>query len=85
MQGSLELRWSLFDFEVWNQHFKPMLVPFVDAGRVFDKIDRFSLKDWKVAGGVGLRVAWNLATIVSFEYGISGEGNLFYMEIGHQF
>jgi outer membrane protein assembly factor BamA len=85
MHGSLELRWSLFDFTLLRQHFKPMLVPFVDVGRVFDKVDRFSLKDWKVAGGLGLRVAWNLATIVSFEYGMSSEGNLFYMAIGHQF
>ena len=85
MQGSLELRWSPFDFTVLNQHIKPMLVPFVDVGRVFDKVDRFSLNDWKVTGGVGLRVAWNLATIISFEYGMGSEGNLFYMELGHQF
>jgi outer membrane protein assembly factor BamA len=85
MQGSLELRWSLFDVTVLSQHLKPMLVPFMDLGRVFDKVDRFSLNDWKVTGGLGVRVAWNLATIVSFEYGMSTEGNLFYMEIGHQF
>ena len=85
MQGSLELRWSLFDVTVLNQHLKPMLVPFLDLGRVFDKVDRFSLNDWKVTGGVGLRVAWNLATIISFEYGMGSEGGLFYMELGHQF
>jgi outer membrane protein assembly factor BamA len=85
MHGTLELRWSPIDFTLWNQHFKPMVVPFVDIGRVFDKVGQFSLKNWKVAGGLGVRVAWNLATIVSFEYGISSEGSLFYMEIGHQF
>ncbi len=85
MQGSMELRWSLFDFDIFRQHVKPMLVPFVDVGRIFDRRDRFSLNEWKVTGGVGLRIAWNLATIVSFEYGVSREGGLFYMEIGHQF
>jgi outer membrane protein assembly factor BamA len=85
MQGSLEMRWSLFDVTVLNQHLKPMLVPFLDLGRVFDKVDRFRLNDWKVTGGVGVRVAWNLATIVSFEYGMGSEGGLFYMELGHQF
>ncbi len=85
MQGTLELRWSPLDFTVLNQHIRPILVSFVDVGRVFDKLDRFSLDHWKVTGGVGLRVAWNLATIISFEYGIGSEGGLFYMEIGHQF
>ena len=85
MHGSVELRWSLLDFTVWGQNLKPMLVPFVDAGRVFDKVGQFSLNDWKVTGGVGLRIAWNLATIISFEYGMGNEGSLFYMEIGHQF
>ena len=73
------------DFTVWGQNLKPMLVPFVDAGRVFDKAGQFSLNDRKVSGGLGLRIAWNLATIISFEYGMGNEGGLFYMEIGHQF
>jgi outer membrane protein assembly factor BamA len=85
MQGNLELRWSLPDFTIWDQHLRPMLVPFVDAGRVFDKVERFSLKDWKLTGGLSLRLAWNLATVISFDYGIGSEGNLFYMELGHPF
>ena len=85
MQGNLELRWSLSEFTVWNQHLRLMLVPFVDAGRVFDQMGRFSLKDWKVTGGLSMRLAWNLATIISFDYGFGSEGNLFYMELGHPF
>jgi hemolysin activation/secretion protein len=85
MHGSVELRWSPLDFSVLDQHIKPMLVPFVDVGRVFDQSGQFSLNDWKVTGGLGLRIAWNLATIISFEYGMGNEGSLFYMEIGHQF
>jgi len=85
MQGNLELRWTLADFTIWNQNFRPMLVPFVDAGRVFDKVGRFSVKDWKITGGLSVRLAWNLATIISFDYGFGSEGNLFYMELGHPF
>jgi hypothetical protein len=85
MQGNLELRWTLADFTIWNQNFRPMLVPFVDVGRVFDKVGRFSVNDWKIAGGLSVRLAWNLATIISFDYSFGGEGNLFYMELGHPF
>ena len=85
IQGNLELRWSLPDFTVWNQHFRPMIAPFVDTGRVFDKVGRFSASDWKGAGGVSVRLAWNLATIISFDYGFGSEGNLLYLWLGHPF
>jgi outer membrane protein assembly factor BamA len=85
MQGNLELRWSLPDFTIWKQNLRPMIVPFVDVGRVFDKIARFSVSDWKATGGLSVRLAWNLATIISFDYGFGSEGNLFYMELGHPF
>jgi outer membrane translocation and assembly module TamA len=62
-----------------------MLVPFVDTGRVFDSVHDTSLKDWKFDGGIGFRLAWNLSTIVSFDFARSGEGSMFYMELGHQF
>jgi outer membrane protein assembly factor BamA len=85
MQANLELRWTLADVTIWNQNFRPMLVPFVDAGRVFDRADRFSLRDWKITGGLSVRFAWNLATIISFDYGFGREGSLFYMMLGHPF
>jgi outer membrane protein assembly factor BamA len=80
-----ELRWSFGEAAFWNQHLRFMLVPFVDAGRVFDSPGDTTLHDWKVDGGAGFRLAWNLATVVSFDYGRSSEGGLFFMELGHQF
>jgi hypothetical protein len=80
-----ELRWSFGEKVLWGQHLRFMLVPFVDAGRVFDSVGDTTLEDWKFDGGIGFRLAWNLSTIVSFDYGRSGEGSLFYMELGHQF
>jgi Omp85 superfamily domain len=80
-----ELRWSFGETMLWKQHLRFMLVPFVDTGRVFNSVGDTTLEDWKVDGGVGFRMAWNLSTIVSFDFGRSSEGSLFYMELGHQF
>jgi hypothetical protein len=85
IQGNLELRWTMADFTIWGQNFRPMLAPFVDVGRVFDRTEQFSLTDWQVTGGLAFRLAWNLATIISFDLGFSREGVGFYMEIGHPF
>jgi outer membrane protein assembly factor BamA len=83
--GTGELRWSFAETMLWHQHLRFMLVPFVDTGRVFDSVGDTTLKDWKFDGGLGFRLAWNLSTVVSFDYARSSEGSLFYMELGHQF
>jgi outer membrane protein assembly factor BamA len=80
-----ELRWSFAETRLWKQHLRFMLVPFVDTGRVFDSVGDTTLTRWKVDGGAGLRLAWNLSTIVSFDFARSSEGNMFYMVLGHQF
>lgn len=35
--------------------------------------------------GAGLRLAWNLSTIISFDFSHSREDSVFYMELGSQF
>jgi outer membrane protein assembly factor BamA len=80
-----ELRWSFGETVLWGQHLRFMLVPFVDMGRVFDSAADSTLQDWKFDGGISFRLAWNLSTIVSFDYGRGSEGSMFYMELGHQF
>jgi hypothetical protein len=62
-----------------------MLVPFFDTGRVFDSVGATTLREWKLAGGLGFRLAWNLSTVISFDYSYSEEANFFNMEVGHQF
>ncbi len=52
------------------------------GGRVKAK---HTLKDWKITAGSSFRLAWNLATVVSFDYGIGGEWKFSYMELGHPF
>jgi len=80
-----ELRWSIFDGGyIFGQHLRPMLAPFVDAGRVFDGT-QLRLGGWRVDYGIGFRLIWNLVTTVSFDYGISSEGQNFTMDLGYAF
>jgi outer membrane protein assembly factor BamA len=81
---SAELRWSITEWNFWSQNLRPILTPFVDAGRAFDGT-ALKFDDWHVGYGIGLKLAWNLATVVSFDYGVSEEDSIFYMELGHQF
>lgn len=85
MLANMDLRWSFAQFRVWKQDIKLMAVPFFDAGRAFDNNSQVSFANWKLAGGAGLRLAWNLSTIVDFDYGISPEGSSFYMDLNHPF
>jgi outer membrane protein assembly factor BamA len=80
-----ELRWSFSEFVVWDQRLKTALATFADVGRVFDSPGSFSTHDWKNSYGVGLRLAWNLATVISFDYGMSREGSFFFMQLGQPF
>ena len=83
--ANAELRWSFSEFVVWDQRLKTALASFVDTGRVFDSAGSFTTSDWKYSYGFGLRLSWNLATVISFDYGISPEGSLFFMELGQPF
>jgi outer membrane protein assembly factor BamA len=83
--ANAELRWSFAETTFWKQHLRFMLVPFVDTGRVFDSVGDTTLDRWKFDAGIGFRLAWNLSTVVSFDFARSSEGNMFYMELGHQF
>jgi hemolysin activation/secretion protein len=80
-----ELRWSFADAEIWKQRLRFMVAGFGDTGRVFDNVGGTTLRGWKFDVGGGLRLAWNMATVISIEYGVSEEGGLLYMELGHQF
>jgi hypothetical protein len=85
MVANVELRHTFAQFNVFKQNIKLMAVPFLDYGRVFDSNSDIAFKDWNMGGGVGLHLAWNLSTIVSFDYAWSAEDQAFYMDLGHQF
>lgn len=82
--ANAELRWFFTEWHFWGQDLSPGLAGFVDAGRAFDNVT-LDLRNWRFGGGAGFRLAWNLATLVSFDVGVSSEDAIFYMELGTQF
>lgn len=70
---NFEIRERMFTLSGGGQIFNFILVPFIDFGRVFDRPRDTSLRDWKMSYGAGLRIAWNQATIIMIDYGMSSE------------
>jgi outer membrane protein assembly factor BamA len=82
---NFEARWTFYRFIAAHQKFGLMVVPFIDMGRVYDEVDEISLRGWARAQGAGFRISWNLATIVSADYGVSDEDSGLYINFNHQF
>lgn len=80
-----ELRWTFARTKVRRQQLAFIAVPFVDVGRVFDRLRDVTLRGWRPSAGGAFRISWNLATLVTFDYGVSGEGTGFYVNFGHMF
>lgn len=80
-----ELRWTFARVLVWRQRLAVIAVPFVDMGRPFDSSADVSLRRWRKSYGGALRVSWNLATIVTADYGRSDEDTGFYLNFNHMF
>ncbi|MBI1221023.1 MAG: BamA/TamA family outer membrane protein [Bacteroidetes bacterium] len=74
-----ELRTRFAGFKFLQQDIALSGVPFFDAGSVFNKFqDNFQSNRIRYSEGVGLRVAWNLSTILRFDYAISKEDHQFF-------
>ncbi len=84
--ASFEVRWTFAEIKpLRRQHFAFMLVPFIDAGRVFDSIDDFELARFRTGQGAGLRIAWNQATVIIADFGVGREGAGLYINFNHPF
>jgi hypothetical protein len=83
--ANLELRWTFYEFNLGKQHFGLMLAPFLDVGRVFDSVSDLELKRFRNGQGAGFRIAWNQATIIVVDYGVSREGSTLYVNFNHPF
>jgi len=81
------LRWRFAQTNFWKQHIAFSAVPFIDAGAAWDEFDRISsnLNNYRFSPGLGLRIAWNVNTILRFDYAVSNEDNQFFFNIGHVF
>jgi outer membrane protein assembly factor BamA len=80
-----EARWTFTRFSLGSQRFAMIAVPFVDAGRSFDHAGALTLEDWRLSYGGALRISWNLATILTIDYGRSAEDAGLYINFGHIF
>lgn len=83
--GNFELRWTFVKFRALRQGFAFEAVPFLDIGRVFDDVGQTTLAGWKRSEGLGLRIAWNEATIIMIDYGRSEEDDGLYLNFNHIF
>ena len=83
--GNAELRWTFGHLTAWGQRFGFIAAPFLDAGRPYDSLGQLSLRGWRASYGGALRIAWNLATIVTADYGTSSEDTGFYINFNHIF
>ena len=50
-----------------------------------DRSGLLGVDGWRADGGIGFRLIWNLVTAVSFDYGLSSEGQIFFMNLGYAF
>jgi outer membrane protein assembly factor BamA len=84
--NNLELRYRFAECNLLKQHFAFSAVPFVDAGAVWDDLSRVSeFSNWRFSEGLGLRIAWNVNTILRFDYAISKEDRQFFFNLAHAF
>ncbi len=79
--AALELRWISPTVHWGSQSFAFMLAPFVDSGRVFDDPQESSFREWRFSYGSGLRIIWNVATVISMDFGMSFEDFGFYLNV----
>ncbi|MGQ9843914.1 MAG: Omp85 family outer membrane protein [Spirochaetota bacterium] len=87
--ANTELRWKFGEANPWNQNFQFKITAFYDVGNVYDKAgDPFSeprFGDYKQSYGGGLVIAWNMATIIHFYYGMSKEDTSISINFNHTF
>jgi hypothetical protein len=83
---NVEARVRIFQAKVFKQHFAFGLVPFFDIGAVGNVFNDLGFVDsYRYAEGMGLRIAWNVNTILRFDYAVSKEDRQFFFQFGHTF
>ncbi len=84
---NIELRWRFAQSNFLKQHLAFSAVPFIDAGAAWNSFDRIgsNLGNFRYSPGLGLRIAWNVNTILRFDYAVSNEDAQFFFNIGHAF
>ena len=83
--SNLELRWRFATATVFNQHLAFSGVPFFDMGGVWNGLSTLNATNMRYSPGLGFRIAWNVNTILRFDYAVSKEDNQFFFNLAHTF
>ena len=84
--NNFELRCKFAQTKLLKQTFAFSVVPFFDIGAVWDDMSRIGhLENYRYSEGLGMRIAWNVNTILRFDYAISKEDRQFFFSLGHVF
>ncbi len=84
--NNLELRYRFAQTTVLNQHLAFVLVPSFDFGGVSDQfVDIFKASNYRYSEGIGLRIVWNVNTVLRFDYAFSKEDSQFFFNLSHAF
>jgi outer membrane protein assembly factor BamA len=83
--NNFELRWRFAKTKMFNQQFAFSAVPFYDIGGVYDNLSSFDFSQMRYSEGMGLRIAWNVNTILRFDYAWSKEDQQFFFNLAHTF
>jgi outer membrane protein assembly factor BamA len=84
--SNLELRTRFAQFDIFKQNIALSAVPFFDIGGVWDSFSTlYQFQNYRYDEGLGLRIAWNVTTILRFDYAISKEDNQFFFNFNHAF
>lgn len=84
--NNLELRYRFAQARILKQHLAFVATPFADAGGVWDRLSRLgNFQNYRYNEGLGLRIVWNVNTVLRFDYAISREDKQFFFNLSHAF
>jgi len=80
-----ELRWDPIGFGFADQEIQLGFVPFIDIGRVWNKLLPIQIGNLHASTGWGTRLIWGKRLIVRGDLALTPEGSSFYIELGNSF
>ena len=84
--ANFELRYRFTQFDLFKQHIALSAVPFYDIGGVWNSFSDFNkFGNYRYSEGLGLRIAWNVNTIIRLDYAVSQEDAQFFFNLAHAF
>ncbi|MEN9400223.1 MAG: hypothetical protein RL632_1326 [Bacteroidota bacterium] len=83
-----EMRIRFFETNLLNQDLSFSAVPLFDMGSVYNlnhPASAFAWNKMRYSEGIGMRIAWNLSTILRFDYAVSREDRQFFFTFEQAF